>query len=180
MLRRNFKLWLADAAQLSAVLHNALHESARVTLAHQVRPQAESFVPYGAVDKVGAKLGAHHYCLITGDPGIGKSALAAYTAMQHLAENPSVNVIWICDRRIDHAFAQLQPDENYFLVLDDFLGATFLRVELTRAFAHDLQVLLSRVQESAGRIKVVFTTRDYVLEQANSQLDPSYKGLRKR
>ena len=177
VLRRHFKLWLGDAAQLNEVLHNALHQSARVTLAQRVWPLAQTFVHYGAADEVEAKLAAHHYCLITGDPGIGKSAMAAYTALRYVADNPTANVVWICDRRLDHALAQLQPGESCFVVLDDFLGATFLSKELTRAFAQDLQVLLGLAQESAGRVKVVFTTRDYVLEQANARLDHSHAGL---
>ena len=177
VLRRHFKLWLGDAAQLNAVLHNALHQSARVTLAQRVWPLAQKFVPYGAADEVGAKLAAHHYCLITGDPGIGKSALAAYTVLRYVADNPTANVVWICDRRVDHALALVQPGESCFVVLDDFLGATFLSKELTRAFAQDLQVLLGLAQESAGRVKVVLTTRDYVLEQANWRLDQAHAGL---
>lgn len=177
VLRRHFKLWMGDAAQLSAVLHNALHQSARITLAQRVWPLAQTFVSYDAVDDAAAKLAANHYCLITGDPGIGKSALAAYTAAQHLAQNPTTNVIWICDRRIGDALSLLVPGEGYFVVMDDFLGATFLSKELTRAFAQDMQVLLGLAQESAGRIKVVFTTRDYVLEQAAARLNQSHAVL---
>lgn len=92
VLRRHFKLWLGDAAQLNAVLHNALHQSARVTLAQRVWPLAQTFVHYGAADEVEAKLAAHHYCLITGDPGIGKSAMAAYTALRYVADNPTANI----------------------------------------------------------------------------------------
>ncbi len=177
VLRRHFKLWMGDAAQLNAVLHNALHQSVRITLAQRVWPLAKNFVPYDAVDRVQENLAAHHYCLITGDPGIGKSALAAYTAAQHLAQNPTTNVIWICDRRIGDALSLLVPGESYFVVMDDFLGATFLSKELTRAFAQDMQVLLGLAQESAGRIKVVFTTRDYVLEQAAARLNQSHAVL---
>ena len=177
VLRRHFKLWMGDAAQLSAVLHNALHQSVWVTLAQRVWPLAQNFVPYDAVDRVQAHLAAHHYCLITGDPGIGKSALAAYTAALHVADNPNANVIWICDRRVDQALALLQPGESCFVVMDDFLGATFLSKELTRAFAQDMQVLLGLAQEPAGRVKVVFTTRDYVLEQAAARLDQSHPGF---
>lgn len=177
VLRRHFKLWMGDAAQLNAVLHNALHQSVRITLAQRVWPLAQNFVPYDAVDRVQAHLLAHHYCLITGDPGIGKSALAAYTAALHVADNPTANVIWICDRRVDHALALLQPGERCFVVMDDFLGATFLSKELSRAFAQDLQALLGLARESSGRIKVVFTTRDYVLEQANWRLDQATAGL---
>ena len=177
VLRRHFKLWMGDAAQLNAVLHNALHQSVRITLAQRVWPLAKNFVPYDAVDRVQENLAAHHYCLITGDPGIGKSALAAYTAAQHLAKNPTTNVIWICDRRVGDALSLLVPGESYFVVMDDFLGATFLSKELTRAFAQDMQVLLGLAQESAGRIKVVFTTRDYVLEQAAARLNQSHAVL---
>lgn len=177
VLRRHFKLWMGDAAQLNVVLHNALHQSVRVTLAQRVWPMAKNFVPYDAVDEVETHLAAHHYCLITGDPGIGKSVLAAYTAVQHVAVNPASNVIWICDRRVDHALALLQPGESCFVVIDDFLGATFLSKELSRAFAQDLQALLGLARESAGRVKVVFTTRDYVLEQANWRLDQATGGL---
>jgi hypothetical protein len=177
VLRRHFKLWLGDAAQLSVVLHNALHQSTRITLDQRVWPLAQTFVSYDAVEDAAAKLAAQHYCLITGDPGIGKSALAAYTAAQHLANNPITNVIWICDRRIGDALSLLLPGKSYFVVMDDFLGATFLSKELTRAFAQDMQVLLGLAQESAGRIKVVFTTRDYVLEQAAARLDQSHAGL---
>ena len=177
VLRRHFKLWMGDATQLNAVLHTALHQSARITLAQRVWPLAQTFVSYDAVEVAAAKLAGHHYCLITGDPGIGKSALAAYMAAQHVADNPTANVIWICDRRIDHALTLLQPGESCFVVRDDFLGATFLSKELTRAFAQDMQVLLGLAQESAGGIKVVFTTRDYVLEQAAARLDQSHAGL---
>lgn len=178
VLRRNFKLWLGDASQLSLVFNNALHQRTKAILDARIKPLVENFVPHKAVSDVSGALHSQGYCLITGDPGIGKTSLAGYIAMLELVEDPNTQVLWISDRRIDAVLQGITAGQKTIVVLDDFLGATFLSAETSVAFAEDLNALLGAAQKNPHDLKVILTSRDYVLEQACWQIDEQQSGVR--
>ncbi|WP_323807638.1 hypothetical protein [Marinobacter sp. LV10MA510-1] len=106
-----------------------------------------------------------------GNPGMGKSTTAGQIALQLQIETPSAELIWVNDRNFDQALQLFRPQANQILVLDDFLGATFLHNVGILAFERDWQALLFRAKQANGQLKCLFTTRNYILEQALTQLE---------
>lgn len=108
-----------------------------------------------------------------GDPGIGKSATAGQIALRHLLETPQAELIWIDDRNFEQALQLIRTDSPQIIVMDDFLGATFLHDDGILAFQRDWQALLRTAQRANERLKLLFTTRNYILEQALAQIEDS-------
>ena len=109
--------------------------------------------------------------MIVGDPGIGKSVTAGQIALRHLLDTPHTELIWIDDRNFEQALQLIRTDTPQIIVMDDFLGATFLHDNGILAFRRDWQALLRTAQRANGRLKLLFTTRNYILEQALVQID---------
>lgn len=177
VLRRNFKLWLGDSSQLSLMFNNGLHQRTQAIFSSQIKPLVENFVSHQAVLDVVYRLNEYGYCLVTGDPGVGKTSLAGYVVMRELASDPNMQVLWISDRRIDSVLQGITPGQKTFVVLDDFLGATFLSPESSVAYAEDLNAILALAKANPHELKVMLTSRDYVLAQANWQIDEMQSGV---
>ncbi|MGH8437369.1 MAG: hypothetical protein ACRERX_23575, partial [Pseudomonas sp.] len=176
VLRRNFKLWLNDASQISAELHNGLHQRSRSAM-NRILAEAEHFVRHRHVVEAEQRLANQHVCLITGNPGVDKSALAGFMALQQRLFESAYDVHWISDRRIGDALALMQPGSKAVFVLDDFLGAIFLSTDGSLALAQDLFAVINRARRSNGDFKVLLTTRDYILEQALARIEADHAGL---
>lgn len=177
VLRRNFKLWLGDSTQLSLMFNNGLHQRTQAIFNSRIKPLVENFVSHQAVLDVVNQLNEYGYCLVTGDPGIGKTSLAGYVVMRELTTDPNMQVLWISDRRIDSVLQGITPGQKTFIVLDDFLGATFLSPESSVAFAEDLNAILALAKAKPHELKVILTSRDYLLAQANWQIDELQSGV---
>ena len=109
--------------------------------------------------------------MIVGNPGMGKSTTAGQIALQLQIQTPSAELIWVNDRNFDQALQLIRPQASQILVLDDFLGATFLHNVGILAFERDWQALLFRAKQANGRLKCVFSTCNQQLQLAMHNLD---------
>lgn len=167
--RKNYRLWLHSVEQLNQYLNRAYY--ARAEMVHErLLADANIYVVPAAQEKINKQLGAQHSCLILGDPGSGKSTVAGQVALQLQIENPSAELIWVDDRNVEQALQLIRPGSEQILVLDDFLGATFLDTAGMLAFQRDWQALLFKAMQANGMLKLLFTSRHYILEQAHNQL----------
>ena len=110
---------------------------------------------------------------------MGKSTTAGQIALQPQIQTPSTELIWVNDRNFDQALQLIRPQANQILVLDDFLGATFLHNDGILVFERDWQALLFRAKHANGQLKCLFTTRNYILEQALIQLEGGNSAIAK-
>lgn len=174
--RKHYRLWLHSIEQLAQYLNQAHY--ARADMVHEhLLAEAKVYVVPAAQHMIIERLAAHHCCLIVGDPGSGKSTTAGQVALRLQLENPSAELVWINDRNLDQALQLIRPDTDQILVLDDFLGATFLDTAGMLAFQRDWQALLFKARQASGRLKLLFTTRNYIMEQALSQLGDSHAAI---
>lgn len=174
--RKHYRLWLQSVEQLAQYLNQAHY--ARAGMVHErLLAEAKVYVVPAAQKTIHEQLAAHHCCLIVGDPGSGKSTVAGQVALQLQLEQPNAELVWISDRNLNQALRLIRPDTDQILVLDDFLGATFLETPGMLAFQQDWQALLFNVRQAKGKLKLLFTTRSYILEQALSQLDGSHPAI---
>jgi hypothetical protein len=102
---------------------------------------------------------------------MGKSTTAGQIALQLQIQTPSAELIWVNDRNFDQALQLIRPQASQILVLDDFLGATFLHNVGILAFERDWQALLFRAKQVNGRLKCLFSTCNQQLQLAMHNLD---------
>ena len=171
--RKHHRLWLHGVEQLTQYLQRAHYIRAEATY-ERIIHESKSYVAHSAEHAINQQLATQNSCLIVGDPGIGKSVTAGQIALRHLLETPRAELIWIDDRNFEQALQALQlirTDSPQIIVMDDFLGATFLHDDGILAFQRDWQALLRTAQRANARLKLLFTTRNYILEQALAQID---------
>ena len=84
--------------------------------------------------------------------------------MQPQIQTPSTELIWVNDRNFEEALQLIRPQASQILVLDDFLGATFLHNDGILAFERDWQALLFRAKQANGQLKCLFSTRNQQLQ----------------
>lgn len=169
VLKRHFKLWLQDAEQIRAVLHNGVLQLSGAQLESMV-DELRYFVVHPFVERALDYLDRQHICLITGDAGVGKSVLCGYLALQ-MAARDGYEVHMLRDiEGIEGAWELLQPGRKQCLVLDDLLGATFLDTQAALALEHALVNLLNKAKKSQGQLKLLIASRGYVLKQAAERL----------
>ncbi|MCK9534823.1 MAG: hypothetical protein M0Q98_09050 [Pseudomonas sp.] len=170
--RKHHRLWLHGVEQLTQYLQRAHYIRAEATY-ERIIHESKSYVAHSAEHAINQQLATQNSCLIVGDPGIGKSATAGQIALRHLLETPQAELIWIDDRNFEQALQLIRSDSPQIIVMDDFLGATFLHDDGILAFQRDWQALLRTAQRANERLKLLFTTRNYILEQALAQIEDS-------
>lgn len=174
--RKHYRLWLHSIEQLAQYLNQAHY--VRADMVHErLLADASIYVVPAEHAEVKKQLDARHSCLIVGDPGSGKSTVAGQVALQFQIENPSAELVWVDDRDIEQALQLIRPDTEQILVLDDFLGATFLDTAGMLAFQRGWQALLFKAKQAGGTTKLLFTTRHYILEQALNQLGSRHPAI---
>lgn len=159
--QRHFKLWLTSTGVLQALLHSDLiNESAaeRERIAHRLK----LYVHHRSYFRAAELLNKYHYCVIAGQPGIGKTTLAEILSVAHLGQGYQVVII---SDDIRDAFALLAPLRKQLFVYDDFLGQTSLEAKLHKNEEHALVRLLDAVGRSQTA-RLLLTTREYILNQA--------------
>lgn len=168
VLRRHVKLWLQDASQLQAVLHNHLHQ-----LSNQRRAELEDellhFAFHPLVERMQHHLENNNILLITGDAGTGKSTTCGYLGLQLAAQGYELHIL-SDTASVQGAWALLELERKQCFVLDDFLGATFLSLQDALELERSLISLLNKAKNSTGQFKLLIASRDYVLNQASERL----------
>lgn len=167
---RHHRLWLHSIEQLKQEVYAASFTRSASALEH-IHDQARNFVHHPQVVEIESKLAAHHACLVVGDPGSGKTTTVAEIALKHYLAEPALELHWFSDRSFDEALHLLRPGCKQLFVLDDFLGATFLSDEAVFKNRQSWNALLREAKESCGALKLLFTTRDYILQQALNQME---------
>ena len=112
-------------------------------------------------------LGQYNYCIISGIPGIGKTTLA------------QVLTTWFMDQgyeliaareNVQEAIDSFHADKKQVIYFDDFLGRSSLGEALGKNEDEGILCLLKAARESLNK-RVIFTTREYILEQARENFE---------
>jgi hypothetical protein len=157
--RQNYKLWLTSTAVLQRILHAGIWDDTALTI-DRIRLKTARYVPNPSLQRARDILEEHHYCIIAGIQGIGKTTLAEILMLDYLDQGYDVF-------RID-ALSEIKPvrnpDRKQFFYFDDFLGTTTLdRLERTEPQR------LTEFMDDAKRNpnwRFVMTTREYILNKA--------------
>ena len=172
ILKNHYKLWLGSVHELNFITNNEFYNRSSSVLS-LLLDDLQFFVLNHDLEKIDYKLKTEHYLFISGDPGSGKTISASHLAVKYYFSEPSYEFQWISDRKLNDAIQLIQKGINQVIVIDDFLGATFLSSDNLLSVANDLKVLINIAQKSDGKLKIIFTSRDYILSQMLVQIDDS-------
>ena len=163
-----FKLWLTSTAVLQSILNNGiLGKSAFAE--NVIKKKIGLYVRSKSYDNATDILNEHHYILITGQPGVGKTTLANLLTYQLLAEG--FQLIYI-DGDIKEAEALFDPDplKKQVFYFDDFLGASYLELINPKTSESAIVNFLERIKTTNNKY-LILTTRTVILKHALSRYE---------
>lgn len=165
---QHYKLWLSSTNVLDKLLHSATVNRTRVEL-QGAHARLKYYVQNKSYFRAKGILDQHHYCIIAGVPGIGKTTLAEVLFIDYV--NQGFEPVRVYSS-IEEAFELLKPETPQVFYFDDFLGSTtFNETTMERNEDKQLLAFLQNANKSAGEKKFILTTRDYILQQARLSLE---------
>jgi hypothetical protein len=164
---RNLRMFVPRVyglGDLSQILDERSYEQARALLQY-LTAELSTFVVTGAYRRAAEALQRHGFVLLLGEPGAGKSVIAATLAMTALDAWHSAT---IRAHTAEELLAHWNPNEpDQFFWVDDAFGAVRHDWALTQGWTMRLPTVMTAVKSGA---KVVLTSRDYVYRDARRYL----------
>ena len=164
--RRNFKLWLPSVVLLDRILHDGIFGEDQAAL-ERARERLRRYVRNPSLDRAMALLESERYCIVAGQPGIGKSTLADILVLDHV-ERQGFEAVKI-SRSLDEVRLRRNPHRRLIFYFDDFLGQTLVE-QFTRIEDRRLVDFIEDVRRTPNW-RLVLTTREYVYQQATIKLE---------
>lgn len=159
--RKHYKLWLTSEAVLTRVLQGGIWGDTDLTL-QRIRHRASRYVPNPSFRRAREILEEHHYCIVAGIPGIGKTTLAQILLIEYV-DRHGFEAVRIAND-LSEIKAVKNPQRRQIFYFDDFLGKT----ALDKLQKNEDQRLLELIEETAGNAnwRFILTTREYILNAA--------------
>lgn len=157
--QRHVHLHTTSAPFLQSTLHQGL-TTRRQMLEATIAKHAAGLARIGAVDDALAVLTSLGYCVITGPPGIGKTALAQLLLEDLRAQRYALYDI----AALDEIGAVWRAGEPQVFLGDDFLGELAIETRLEHRQALLLGPILDALPD--GKHLLVFTTRAHIMAAA--------------
>jgi hypothetical protein len=164
--RKNIKLWLTSTAVLERFLHAAVWNDTALTL-QRLNHRARLYVPNPSRGRARKILDQHHYCIIAGIPGIGKTMLAEILLIEYVNKYDYQAV------RIANDLSEIRgvkdPARRQIFYFDDFLGTT----ALDRMQKNEDKRLIEFIDEvrTNDNWRFLLTTREYILNAAKQRYE---------
>lgn len=155
--KKHFKLWLSSTAVLDRILHNSILNNSEITkdnIIKNVQVYVESNNFFDALNI----LNEYHYCIISGNPGIGKTTLAKILSYKFIESDYE----FISISNIKDAFKILTPEKKQVFYYDDFLGTNHF---VNKNEDNDLVSFIEHISKSKIK-RFIMTTREYIFNQA--------------
>ena len=165
--QRNFKLWITSTAVMTRLLHNDVYERS-AGLFEDIKLKAQVYVQNEAYSVALKMLQDNSVCLISGEPGIGKSTLAEMLMVNSLTEGWTIFSISEDVAEIDAVWSSAEKQLFYY---DDFLGQNSLADKLNKNEDSRIAHAINRIQRSPDK-RLVMTTREYILRHAAQVYEP--------
>jgi len=159
---KNFKLWLTSEAVLRRLIAADVIEDTSLAL-ERMRQRTRRFVINPSLDRARHLLSEHHFCVIAGIPGIGKSTLAEILLLD-LVDRHGFQAVRITSSLAAELKGVRRSTQKQVYIFDDFLGKTTLD-KLDKNEDQQLADFISEVQANP-HWRFILTTREYILNVA--------------
>lgn len=163
----HYKLWLSS----TRVLQQAIRHGTAVwnTMAKEdIERKMSLYVQTDAYGTALNILSKHNYCVLSGIPGIGKTTLAQVLVTRLIDEG--YELVAVRDD-IQEAINALDLSSKQVVYYDDFLGQSSISERLGKNEDHGIVRLLKEARH-AKQLKIILTTREYILEDAKRIYEP--------
>ncbi len=154
----HFKLWLTSTVVLERVLHKGIVNQSEQQIEF-ILEKIKYYVPNQSFPEAKNILHDTNYCIISGNPGIGKTTLAEMLLIDYVDRGYQAIKI---SQNINEGFQLYQSGFKQVFYYDDFLGETAL---LEKNEDQGIVDFITRIQKSTSK-KFILTTREYILNQA--------------
>lgn len=163
----HYKLWLTSVPVLQRVLrHGAAVWNAMTK--EDIERKMSLYVQTGAYVAAMDILAKHNHCILSGIPGIGKTTLAQVLVTRLMEDG--YELIAVRDD-VQEAFDALDLTKKQVVYYDDFLGQSSISERLGKNEDRGIARLLGESRR-AKHLKIIFTTREYILEDAKRVYEP--------
>lgn len=159
--KRTFKLWFNSMPIFEEILHGRVKNISRDAL-EKISLHVKYYVQNESFQRALQILDKHHFCIIAGIPGIGKTILAEMLCLYYIDQDYEMVKITgdISEARsLDHTI------KKRIYYYDDFLGQTSLAEKFNKNEDQNLLDFIFTIRQSK-LAKLILTTREYILNQA--------------
>jgi adenylate kinase family enzyme len=165
--KKHFKLWLSSTTILKKIIHSKIYNQTSFE-EEIIKENIKTYVENESFEKAINTLNKHHYVIISGIPGIGKTTLARILVYHFLA-NDFDEFIYLSNS-ISEGFEVFEESKKQIFLFDDFLGRNFLESKLNTNEEKRIINFIDKVNKSKNKA-LILTTREYILNQAKTKYD---------
>ncbi|AXY73637.1 hypothetical protein D3H65_06420 [Paraflavitalea soli] len=166
--KKYYKIWLTSTNVLESILHNGIHGRSEF-VKEKILRRASFYVPTQNFDLAVKKLGEHHFLIISGEPGIGKTTISYLLICDLLARG--YQLVYVDDQLKDaEDIISRSPDVKQVVFFDDFFGANLSEIIHPRNSESKIISFIERIQSSSNKY-LVMTSRTTILNQAKFRFE---------
>ncbi|MBF4505648.1 restriction endonuclease [Flavobacterium sp. JLP] len=173
--KNHFKLWLSSIDILNEIFNNQIVNRTNFSK-EEIIEKIKVYVQNDSFNEASDIINQNKYVIISGTPGIGKTTLAEMLVFSFLSK-PGNEFVFLSDS-IDDAFKLYNENKNQIFLFDDFLGRNFLQNSIALNDEKKIVQFINKIQKSNNKF-LIFTTREYILNQAQQKFDVLNQDLSK-
>lgn len=152
---------------MNTIINSQVINQSRFVL-EEIKEKMKVYVQNASFFEAEQILRDHHYIVISGIPGIGKTTLAEILVFNSLAKGVE-EFVYLSDTILS-GFRLFNPDRSQIFLFDDFLGSNFLHTTIGTNDEMQILKFIAQVKASPNKL-LVFTTREYILNQAKQKFE---------